>query len=107
MSDKISMFPKAHIPRLDEDIPVAEAVLEAVPGEVELDAVVKAQSSAPHIVERMVKLEDCIWSLAGILLLLPKEMRDRIGATEAVEQARLLLHQSQVLDHNLELPEKK
>jgi hypothetical protein len=103
-NDKISMFPVAHVPRLDEDIPVAEQVLEAVPGEVELDAVVKAQSSAPQVVDRMVKLENCVWSLAGVLSLLPKETRERIGAVEAIEQARALLLQSIVLDHSLGLP---
>jgi hypothetical protein len=103
-NDKISMFPVAHVPRLDEDIPVAEQVLEAVPGEVDLDAVVKAQSSAPQVVDRMVKLENCVWSLAGVLLLLPKETRERIGAVEAIEQARALLLQSVVLDRNLALP---
>ena len=105
MSDlKIPMFPVRHVPRLDEDILVAEQVLEAIPGEVEMDAVVKAQSSAPQVVDRMVKLENCVWSLAGALLLLPKETRERIGAVEAIEQARALLLQSIVLDHNLGLP---
>ncbi len=102
---KIPMFPVAHIPRLDQDIPVAEQVMEAIPGEVELDAVVKAQSSSPRIVDRMVKLENCVWSLAGALLLLPKETRERIGAVEAIEQARALLLQSIVLDHNIALPD--
>jgi hypothetical protein len=55
----------------------------------------------------MVELENSIWSLVGILLLLPPATRDKIGATEAIEQARLLLHRSMVLDHNLELPAQK
>jgi hypothetical protein len=107
MTERISMFPVAHVPRLDEDIPVVEQTAEAVPGEIELDAVVKAQSSSPQVVDRMVKLENCIWSLAGVLLLLPEATRERIGAVEAIEQARILLHQSQVLDHNLELSPKR
>ena len=106
MSDKIPMFPVTHVPRLDEDIPVVELVAEAAPGEVELDAVVKAQSSSPQVADRMVKLENCIWSLAGVLLLLPEATRERIGAVEAIEQARILLHHSQVLNHNLEIPLK-
>ena len=106
MTEKISMFPVAYVPRLDEDITVAEQTAEAIPGEVELDAVVKAQTSSPQVVDRMVKLENCIWSLAGVLLLLPEATRERIGATEAIEQARILLLQSKVLDHNLELPQK-
>src|SRR5271170_2385237 len=104
---KNPMFPVAHIPRLDEDIPVAEQVLEAIPGEVELDAAVKAQSSSPQVVDRMVKLENCIWSLAGVLLLLPEATRERIGAVEAIEQARALLLQSIVLDHSMELPDPR
>jgi hypothetical protein len=48
-------------------------------------------------------LENSIWSLVGMLLLLPEATRDKIGAREAIEQARLLLHRSMVLDHNLEV----
>ena len=107
MSDKIPMFPTAQPPRADEDTATIEQVMEQVPGEVELDKVVKAQTSAPQIVKRMVALENSIWSLVGILLLLPEATREKIGATEAIEQARLLLHRSMVLDHNLELPAGK
>jgi hypothetical protein len=98
------MFPTAQPPRADEDTATIEQVMEQVPGEVELDKVVKAQTSAPQIVKRMVELENSIWSLVGILLLLPEATRQKIGATEAIEQARLLLHRSMVLNHNLELP---
>lgn len=104
MSDKIPMFPTAQPPRADQDTATIEQVMEQVPGEVELDKVVKAQTSAPQIVKRMAELENSIWSLVGILLLLPEATRERIGAKEAIEQARLLLHRSMVLDHNLELP---
>jgi len=104
MSEKIPMFPTAHPPRADEDTATIEQVMEQVPGEVELDKVVKAQTSGPQIVKRMVELENSIWSLVGILLLLPEATREKIGATEATQQARLFLHRSMVLDHNLELP---
>jgi hypothetical protein len=107
MSDKIPMFPAAHLPRADEDTATIEQVMEQVPGEIELDKIVKAQTSRPQIVKRMVELENSIWSLVGILLLLPQATRDKIGATEAIEQARLLLLRSMVLDHNLELPAGK
>ena len=107
MSDKIPMFPTAHPPRADEDVAPIAQVIEAIPGEIELDQLVKAQASAPQIVKRMVELENSVWSLAGILLLLPKATRDKNGATEAIEQARLLLHRSIVMDHNLELAERK
>lgn len=107
MSDKIPMFPTAQPPRADEDTATIEQVMEQVPGEIELDKIVKAQTSRPQIVKRMVDLENSIWSLVGILLLLPQATRDKIGATEAIEQARLLLLRSMVLDHNLELPTGK
>jgi hypothetical protein len=107
MSDKIPMFPTAHPPRADEDTATIEQVMEQVPGEIELDRIIKAQTSGPHIVKRMVELENSIWSLVGIFLLLPKATRDKIGATEAIDHARLLLGRSMVLDHNLELPARK
>ena len=107
MSDKIPMFPTAHPPRADEDTATIEQVMEEVPGEIELDRIVKAQTSGPQIVRRMVELENSIWSLVRTLLLLPEATRDKIGATEAIDQARLLLHRSMVLDHNLELPAEK
>jgi len=107
MTDKIPMFPTAHPPRADEDTATIEQVMEQVPGEIELDKIVKAQTSAPQIVRRMVELENSIWSLVGILLLLPEAIRNKIGATEGIEQARLLLRRSMVLDHNLELPAEK
>lgn len=107
MNDKIAMFPTAHPPRADEDTAAIEQVVEHVPGEMELDKLIKAQMSAPQIVKRMVELENSVWSLVGILLLLPEGTRDKIGATEAIEQARLLLDRSLVLDHSLELPHGK
>ncbi|MFZ3214682.1 MAG: hypothetical protein WA192_01350 [Candidatus Acidiferrales bacterium] len=107
MNEKIPMFPTAHPPRADEDTATIEQVMEQVPGEIELDRIVKAQTSGPQIVRRMLELENSIWSLVGILLLLPQATRDKIGATEAIEQARLSLSRSMVQDHNLELPARK
>ncbi len=107
MTDKISMFPTAHPPRADEDTAAIAQVVEQVPGEVELDRIIKAQTSGPQIARRMVDLENSVWSLVGTLLLLPEATRDKIGATEAIEQARMLLHRSMVMDHNLELPEEE
>jgi hypothetical protein len=86
MNDRIPMFPTAQPSRADEDTAAIEQVIEQVPGEIELDKIIKAQTSAPQIVKRMVELENSIWSLVGILLLLPQDTRDKIGATEAIEQ---------------------
>jgi hypothetical protein len=105
MTDRMPMFPTAQPPRADEDTATIEQVMEQVPGEIELDKIVKAQTSAPQIAKRMVELENAIWSLVGILLLMPQATRDKIGATEAIEQARSILLRSMVMDHNLELPE--
>jgi hypothetical protein len=107
MSDKIPMFPTAQPPRADEDTATIEQVMEQVPGEIELDGIIKAQTSGPQIAKRMVELENSMWSLVGALLLLPEATRTKIGATEAIEQARLLLGRSMVMDHNLELPAGK
>ena len=107
MSDKIPMFPTAQPPRADEDTATIEQVMEQVHGEIELDGIIKAQTSGPQIAKRMVELENSMWSLVGALLLLPEATRTKIGATEAIEQARLLLGRSMVMDHNLELPAGK
>jgi hypothetical protein len=107
MSDKIPMFPTAQPPRADEDTATIEQVMEQVPGEIELDRIIKAQTSGPQIAKRMVELENSIWSLIGTLLLLPEATRAKIGATEAIEQARILLGRRMALDHNLELPAQK
>jgi hypothetical protein len=107
MSDKIPMFPTAQPPRADEDTATIEQIMEQAPGEIELDRIIKAQTSGPQIAKRMVDLENSVWSLVGALLLLPEATRVKIGATEAIEQARLLLGRSMVLDHNLELPARK
>jgi hypothetical protein len=107
MNDKIAMFPTAQPPRDDEDTAAIEQVMEQVPGEIELDRIIKAQTSGPRIAKRMVELENSIWSLVGALLLLPETTRVKIGATVAIEQARSLLGRSLVLDHNLELPAGK
>lgn len=100
-----SVFPLPTPPRDDRETAAIELVQEQVPGEVELDAVVRAQASTPQIVARMVALENCIWSLASLLLALPAETREKIGAQGPLETAKALLLKSVVLDHNLALAE--
>lgn len=101
-----SPFPTPTPPRDDRETAAIEFVQEQVPGEVELDAVVRAQASAPQIVARMMALENCVWSLASLLLSLPPDLREKIGARGPLETAKALLLKSIVLDHNLELPEQ-
>ncbi len=100
-----SPFPTPTPPREDRETAAIEFVQEQVPGEVELDAVVRAQASSPQVVARMVALENCVWALASLLLSLPVEIREKIGAQRPLEMAKSLLLKSIVLDHNLELSE--
>lgn len=101
-----SPFPTPTPGRDDRETAAIEFVQEQVPGEVELDAVVRAQASAPQIAARMMALENCVWSLASLLLSLPPEVREKIGAQGSLEAAKALLLRSAVLDHNLELPDQ-
>ncbi len=96
-------FPTKPRPRDDRDIAEVAQILESIPGEVQLDVFIKAQMSAPQIVERMVKLENCVWHLASALLSLPDHAIDSTARRKLTEEARILLLQSKVLDHNIEL----
>jgi exonuclease VII small subunit len=106
MNERMPMFPKAEPPRANEDTSVIEQVVEKIEGEVDLDQAVKAQTSAPQVSKRMVELENSMWSLVRLLLLLPEETRAKIGANDAIEHARALLLHSAVMDHGLEVPEE-
>ncbi len=95
------MFPVAPPPRDDVDqAPIAQQV-EAAPGEVELDAVIRAQSSAPQVVQRLTTLEDCLWAAVNALGRLPAKAREVLGADAIIERAKFLLR------GDLELPEHK
>ena len=59
--------------------------------------------SVPQIVERMVKLENCVWHLASAIVLLPNTAIDPATRRKLIEEARPLLLESRILDHNLEL----
>lgn len=93
------MFPVA--PPLRDDVdqaPVTQQV-EAAPGEIELDAVVRAQSSAPQVVQRLATLEDCLWAAVDALGKLPERLRAALDADAIVERAKFLLR------GELEIPE--
>jgi hypothetical protein len=95
------MFPVAPPPRDDVDqAPVAQQV-EAAPGEIELDAVLRAQSSAPQVVKRLTTLEDCLWAAVDALGKLPQQVRQLLGADAIIDRAKFLLR------GDLELPEKQ
>jgi len=95
------MFPIAPPPRDDVDqAPFAQQV-EAAPGEIELDAAVRAQSSAPQVIKRLTTLEDCLWAAVDVLGKLPASVRDALGANAIIDRAKFLLR------GDLELPEKR
>jgi len=97
----IAMFPVA--PPLRDDVdqaPVAQQV-EAAPGEIELDSVIRAQSTAPQLVERLTTLEDCLWAAVDALGKLPEQPREILGADAIIERAKFLLR------GDLEIPEKQ
>jgi len=79
MNDRIPMFPTAQPPRADEDTAAIEQVIEQVPGEIELDKIIKAQTSAPQIVKRMVELENSMWSLLAYFFFCPKTHETRLA----------------------------
>jgi hypothetical protein len=96
----ISMFPVAPPPRDDVDqAPIAQQV-EAAPGEIELDAVIRAQSSAPQVLKRLTTLEDCLWAAVDALGKLPQHVREVLDADTIIDRAKFLLR------GDLELPEK-
>jgi hypothetical protein len=102
-SSMSELFPTKPPSRDDKDTAEIAQVLESVPGQVQLDAVIKAQMSVPQIVERMVTLENCVWHLARAIVLLPDTAIDPATRRKLIEEARPLLLESKVLDHNLEL----
>jgi hypothetical protein len=94
------MFPIAPPARDDVDqAPITQQV-EAAPGEIELDAVIRAQSSAPQVVKRLTTLEDCLWAAVDALGRLPQHVREVLGADTIIDRAKFLLR------GDLELPEK-
>jgi hypothetical protein len=97
----IAMFPVARPPRDDVDqAPVTQQV-EAAPGEIELDAVVRAQCSAPQVVERLTTLEDCLWAAVDALGKLPEKAREVLRADAIIDRAKFLLR------GDLETPERQ
>lgn len=83
--------------------PAVEIVEAERLGETKLDAIAKAQSSAPAVVERMVKLEESLWSLAQLLRKLPEDLRRKLAADAPIERAGALPLESTVMNHNLAL----
>jgi hypothetical protein len=79
-----NIIPITELSRADADETTIVEQVEQIPGEVDVDRVIKAQASAPHIAQRVRELEDCLWAVARELL-----KHDRTSA--AAERAKLLL----------------
>src|SRR5947207_1948378 len=77
MTERISQFPNVDHFAFNEksDQTVAEQYVEQIEGEVQMDAYVKAQTSAPQVVKRITKLENCIWRRCEINSSVPPDLR--------------------------------
>lgn len=94
------MFPIAPPPRDDVDQAPIVLEVESAPGEVELDAIIRAQSSAPQVIQRLTTLEDCLWAAVEALGKLPPQIRDVLAADAIIDRAKFLLR------GDLELPDR-
>lgn len=93
MSDPtLGIIPKS-TPRTDAEQSDISQPAEVQPGEVSLDAVIRAQSLAPQVRDRILALENSLWRLASNLEFFVEH------DTAVLVQARLLLK------NRLEIPE--
>jgi predicted CoA-binding protein len=97
----MAMFPVAPPLRDDVDQAPLTQQVEAAPGEIDLDAVVRAQSNAPQVVERLTTLEDCLWAAVDALGKLSPKTREVLGADAIIDRAKFLLR------GDLEISEKQ
>jgi hypothetical protein len=79
-----NIIPITQLSRADADETAIVEQVEQIPGEVDVDRVIKAQASAPHIAERVRELEDCLWAVA-------RELLEHDPTSPAAERAKLLL----------------
>ena len=79
-----NIIPIRQLSRADADETAIVEQVEQIPGEVDVDRVIKAQASAPQIAERIRELEDCLWAVA-------RELLERDPTSAAAERAKLLL----------------
>lgn len=84
MSNIIPIRPTS---RADVDDAAITEQVDQIPGELDVDRVIKAQLSAPRVVQRITELEDCLWAVTQELLRFdPRSV--------AAERAKLLLKNS-------------
>lgn len=96
MPDFGSSFPTPVPPRDDVQEAAISMQAEAAPGEVALDAVIRAQSTAPQVVRRITELENCVWAVTDYL--------QRHGLDE--EGRALVQHAKEILKSRLEVDQQ-
>lgn len=84
------MFPRIVRPKNDDHTAISQYE-EARKGEVQLDKYVRAQTSAPEVVKRIIELENCLWRLADAATQSNKSEEDSTLRV-AIEEARLALN---------------
>lgn len=79
-----NIIPIRSTSRADVEEAVVTEQVEHIPGELDVDRVIKAHLSAPHVVQRIAELEDCLWALT-------QELLNYDRTSPSVERAKLLL----------------
>ncbi len=79
-----NIFPIRPTPRADADETAVTEQVEQIPGELDIDRVIKAQVSVSAVRHRITELENCLWATAEELFRL-----DPKSAT--AERAKLVL----------------
>lgn len=79
-----NIIPIRSASRADVDEAAITEQVEQIPGELDVDRVIKAQLSATQITRRITELEDCLCSVAQELLILDPR-------SPSAERAKLLL----------------
>ena len=63
-----NIIPIRPFPRADADETAVTEQVQQIPGELDLDRVIKAHVSAPAVVHRITELENSLWAVAEELL---------------------------------------
>jgi hypothetical protein len=92
------VFPKVIHPKNDGETTISEYI-EKIEGEVALDTYVKAQTTAPEVVERITELENCLQHLATAVST-AFHLDKHLELRAAVEEAKLVLKNRLEVDEN-------
>ncbi len=86
-----NIIPIRQVSRADVDEAAITEQVEQLPGELDVDRVIKAQVSSPQVVRRITELEDCLWAVAQDLLRLDPR-------APSAERAKFLLRNRMEID---------